>query len=90
MYTIEDQIKDTIEKIRPFIQRDGGDVTFDSFENGVVYINMLGACEGCSMLNDTLEAGVGILLKEEVPGVIDVQLASEKNNPPLDDFRLEK
>mgnify|MGYP004492202913 CR=1 FL=1 len=90
MYTIEDQIKDTIEKIRPFIQRDGGDVTFDSFENGVVYINMLGACEGCSMLNDTLEAGVGILLKEEVPGVIDVRLASEKNNPPLDDFRLEK
>ena len=51
---------------------------------------MLGACEGCSMLNDTLEAGVGILLKEEVPGVIDVRLASEKNNPPLDDFRLEK
>ncbi|CDC42544.1 putative uncharacterized protein [Firmicutes bacterium CAG:449] len=90
MYTIEDQIKDTIEKIRPFIQRDGGDVTFDSFENGIVYINMLGACEGCSMLNDTLEAGVGILLKEEVPGVIDVRLASEKNNPPLDDFRLEK
>lgn len=90
MYTIEDQIKDTIEKIRPFIQRDGGDVTFDSFENGVVYINMLGACEGCSMINDTLEAGVGILLKEEVPGVIDVRLASEKNNPPLDDFRLEK
>lgn len=90
MYTIEDQIKDTIEKIRPFIQRDGGDVTFDSFENGIVYINMLGACEGCSMLNDTLEAGVGILLKEEVPGVIDVRLASEKNNPLLDDFRLEK
>ena len=90
MYTIEDQIKDTIEKIRPFIQRDGGDVTFDSFENVIVYINMLGACEGCSMLNDTLEAGVGILLKEEVPGVIDVRLASEKNNPPLDDFRLEK
>lgn len=90
MYTIENQIKDTIEKIRPFIQRDGGDVTFDSFENGIVYINMLGACEGCSMLNDTLEAGVGILLKEEVPGVIDVRLASEKNNPPLDDFRLEK
>ena len=78
MYTIEDQIKDTIEKIRPFIQRDGGDVTFDSFENGIVYINMLGACEGCSMLDDTLEAGVGILLKEEVPGVIDVRLASEK------------
>lgn len=78
MYTIEDQIKDTIEKIRPFIQRDGGDISFDSFENGIVYVNMHGACEGCLMLNDTIEAGVGILLKEEVPGVIDVRLASDK------------
>lgn len=89
MYTIEDQIKDTLEKIRPFIQRDGGDISFHSFENGVVYVNMLGACEGCSMINDTIEAGVGILLKEEVPGVIDVKLASQKNEIPLDDVRLE-
>lgn len=89
MYTIEDQIKDTLEKIRPFIQRDGGDVLFDSFEDGIVYVKMTGACEGCSMLNDTIEAGVGILLKEEVPGVIDVRLASEKNEN-LDDFRIEK
>lgn len=89
MYTIEDQIKDTLEKIRPFIQRDGGDISFHSFENGVVYVNMLGACEGCSMINDTIEAGVGILLKEEVPGVLDVKLASQKNEIPLDDVRLE-
>lgn len=80
MYTIEDQIKDTLDKIRPFIQRDGGDVTFSSFEDGIVYVNVEGACEGCAMLNDTIEAGVAILLKEEVPGVIDVKLASEKNN----------
>ena len=76
--SIEEQIIDTLEKIRPFIQRDGGDITFDSFIDGVVYVNMLGACEGCTMVNDTIEAGVGILLKEEVPGVIDVRLASEK------------
>lgn len=76
--SIEEQIIDTLEKIRPFIQRDGGDITFDSFIDGVVYVNMLGACEGCAMVNDTIEAGVGILLKEEVPGVIDVKLSSEK------------
>ena len=80
MYSIEDQIIDTLEKIRPFIQRDGGDVSFDSFEDGVVYIRMAGACEGCAMINDTIEAGIGILLKEEVPGVLDVKLASEKIN----------
>ena len=76
--SIEEQIIDTLEKIRPFIQRDGGDITFDSFIDGVVYVNMLGACEGCAMVNDTIVAGVGILLKEEVPGVIDVKLSSEK------------
>lgn len=90
MYTIEDQIKDTLDKIRPFIQRDGGDVTFDSFEDGIVYVTMLGACEGCTMVNDTISAGIGILLKEEVPGVIDVRLSSEKNSASnLGDFRLE-
>ena len=87
MYTIEDQIKDTLEKIRPFIQRDGGDVIFDSFKDGIVYVDMLGACDGCAMIGDTIEAGVGILLKEEVPGVIDVKLASSKNQ--MDDFRFE-
>ena len=90
MYTIEDQIKDTLDKIRPFLQRDGGDVTFDSFEDGIVYVTMLGACEGCTMVNDTISAGIGILLKEEVPGVIDVRLSSEKNSTSnLGDFRLE-
>lgn len=89
MNNIEEQIISTIEKIRPFIQRDGGDVIFDSFVDGVVYVQMIGACEGCSMLSETIESGIGILLKEEVPGVIDVKLASEKNSIPMDDFRLE-
>ena len=80
MENIEELIIYTLEKIRPFIQRDGGDITFDSFEDGIVYVNMLGACEGCAMVNDTIETGVGILLKEEVPGVLDVKLASEKIN----------
>ena len=75
---IEEQIEMTLDKIRPFIQRDGGDVTFDSFEDGIVYLNFLGACEGCSMIGETLSSGVAILLKEEVPGVIDVKLSSEK------------
>ena len=76
--TIEEQIEMTLDKIRPFIQRDGGDVTFDSFEDGIVYLNFLGACEGCSMIGETLSSGVAILLQEEVPGVIDVKLSSEK------------
>lgn len=71
-------IEATIEKIRPFLQRDGGDITFDSFENGIVYINVLGACEGCSLINQDIEEGIEIILVEEVPGVAAVRLASEK------------
>lgn len=77
--TIEEQIELTLDKIRPFIQRDGGDVTFDSFEDGIVYVNMMGACEGCMMVGETLGDGVKMILQEEVPGVLDVKLASEKN-----------
>lgn len=71
-------IKSTLDKIRPFMQREGGDVTFDSFEDGIVYVNISGACEGCSLLNDDLEQGVEVILMEEVPGVVAVRLASQK------------
>lgn len=76
--SIEEQIQMTLDKIRPFIQRDGGDVLFDSFEDGIVYVKFIGACDGCMMIGETLSSGVAILLQEEVPGVIDVKLASEK------------
>lgn len=76
--TIEEQIEMTLDKIRPFIQRDGGDVIFDSFDNGIVYVQMIGACEGCSLIDETLSSGIAVILKEEVPGVIDVLPVSEK------------
>lgn len=72
------KINETLDKVRPFIQRDGGDVSFDSFEDGIVYINLTGACQGCSMINDTLDSGIEIILMEEVPGVNAVRLASDK------------
>ena len=76
--SIEDQINMTLDKIRPFLQRDGGDVVFDSFEDGIVYVSLIGAWDGCSMINETLDAGIGIILKEEVPGVIDVRTTASK------------
>ena len=44
METMETQVKNVIEKIRPYIQRDGGDVEFVSLEDGIVTVEMLGAC----------------------------------------------
>jgi len=71
-------IKKTLDKIRPFLQRDGGDVAFDSYENGIVYVNIHGACEDCALINNDIEEGIEVILMEEVPGVIAVRLASDK------------
>ena len=66
-------IEATLEKIRPFLQRDGGDIDFIGFRDGIVYVTMVGACEGCSLAQDDISAGVEIILMEEVPGVMQVK-----------------
>ena len=70
-------IKETLDKVRPFINRDGGDIEFVDFIDGIVYVNMKGACADCIMIDSTLSDGIEIILQEEVPGVIGVRLASE-------------
>ena len=70
-------IQETIEKIRPFIQMDGGDIEFVKFEDGTVFIRLLGACVGCGLIDITLRDGIEKILLEEVPGVIDVQLEEQ-------------
>ena len=76
--TIEQQIEETLEKVRPFIIRDGGNVEFDSFLDGIVYLRMEGACSSCGLIDSTLSGGLEVILMEEVPGVLAVKLASEK------------
>lgn len=66
-------IKATLEKIRPFLQRDGGDIDYIGYRDGIVYVAMVGACEGCSLADNDISAGVEIILMEEVPGVIGVR-----------------
>lgn len=66
-------IKKTLNKIRPYLQGDGGDVDFVKFEDGIVYVKLLGACIGCSSSDETIKGGIEVLLVEEVPGVIGVE-----------------
>ncbi len=66
-------IEATLDKIRPFLQRDGGDVDFVGFRDGIVYVAMVGACEGCMFAQEDISAGVEIIIMEEVPGVMAVQ-----------------
>lgn len=77
MNNIEEQIKSTLDKIRPFIQRDGGDVEFLTYESGVVYIKMLGACANCVAQDETVSSGIEMILVDEVPGVVSVKVVSE-------------
>ena len=76
MENIEQQIIATLEKIRPFLMKDGGDVQFVKFENGIVYIKMLCACSHCISQDATINEGIQIILQEEVPGVVEVKVMS--------------
>ena len=47
-------VKKTLNKIRPYLQGDGGDVDFVKFEDGIVYVKLLGACIGCASSDETM------------------------------------
>ena len=70
------EIKETIQKIRPYINRDGCDVEFVDYnaDSGVVTVRMLGACVGCAAVDQTVFYGIQSLLMEEVAGVSEVKL----------------
>ncbi len=69
---IIEKIKEVIEKLRPYLQNDGGDIEFKKYENGVVYVKLIGACSNCPMASMTLQDGVEEALINEVPEVIKV------------------
>lgn len=66
---IEKKIKNEIDKIRPFLQSDGGNIEFIKFEDGIVYVKLSGACSHCSMIDITLKEGVEEILVSEIPEV---------------------
>lgn len=61
------------ERIRPAVSMDGGDINFVNFVDGTVYVEMLGACSGCSSAGITLKNGVETLLKHYIPEVKNVE-----------------
>ena len=71
---IVEQIKTLLdEKVRPAVAGDGGDIVYRGFKEGVVYLQMQGACSGCPSSTITLKHGIENLLKYYVPEVVDVQ-----------------
>lgn len=75
MNQTEEKMKEIIEKLRPFLINDGGDIEFVKYEDHIVYIKLLGACVNCELIDFTLKEGIEIALMEEIPeieGVINV------------------
>jgi Fe-S cluster biogenesis protein NfuA len=67
-------IKDLIEtRVRPAVAQDGGDITFQGFRDGVVFLNMRGSCAGCPSSTATLKHGIQNLLRHFVPEVREIQ-----------------
>ncbi len=69
---MEEQVKEILEKIRPNLQADGGDVEFVSMEEGVVKVRLKGACGGCPMATLTLKNGIERIIKQHVDGISSV------------------
>lgn len=70
---VESEIIDVINRIRPYLEGDGGDLEFVKFEDGIVYIKLLGACQGCSLIDVTLKDGIEAMLMDEIPEVMGVR-----------------
>lgn len=67
-------IKDLLEtRVRPAVAQDGGDITFQSYRDGIVFLNMRGACSGCPSSTATLKNGIENLLRHFVPEVVEVR-----------------
>ncbi len=75
MNDTERLIIQTLDKIRHFLQKDGGDAEFVKFEDGIVYVKMTGACQDCMFANADIKDLLEVILQEEVPGVLEVRAA---------------
>ena len=66
-------VQEVLDKLRPFLLRDGGDCELVDIEDGVVKLRLLGACGSCPSSTITLKAGIERALLEEVPGILEVE-----------------
>ncbi len=73
---LKERVEDALQKVRPSLQADGGDVQLlDVNDDGVVTVKLMGACGGCPMSQMTLKMGIEKVLKQNVPEVKSVQSA---------------
>jgi Fe-S cluster biogenesis protein NfuA len=69
---MQDKVKDVLDKVRPYLVRDGGNVELVGVDGGTVKVKLVGACAGCPMSKLTLKNGIEKILKQEIPEVKEV------------------
>ncbi len=74
------KIRSIIDKLRPFLLSDGGNIEFVKFEDGIVYVRLSGACVGCSLIDVTLQDGIAEAIMSEVASVKEVRNIDQKEN----------
>jgi Fe-S cluster biogenesis protein NfuA len=67
-----DKVKEVLDKVRPYLVRDGGNVELIDVSDGTVKVKLVGACAGCPMSKLTLKNGIERILKQEIPEVKEV------------------
>lgn len=70
---IKEEIAQSLEELRPYLQRDGGDVEFVDYENGVLKVRLLGACRGCPYSQMTLSQGIKQTLQQKFPQLQEIE-----------------
>lgn len=67
------RLRELIDKLRPFLISDGGNLEFVKYEDNIVYIRLLGACKDCDMMDITLKEGIEEIIISELPEVKEVR-----------------
>lgn len=73
MKETEKKIIEILDKIRPFLISDGGNIEYIKYEDGIVYVKMMGHCQDCPMIDLTLKDSIEMAITSEIPEVIEVR-----------------
>ena len=83
---MQEKIELVLEKLRPYLKNDGGDIEFIDYKDGICYLKFLGHCANCSLMDVTLNEGIKEALISEIPEITDVKLINEIDEDDLNFF----
>ena len=83
---MEEKIEKVLDKLRPYLKNDGGDIEFIDYKDGICYLKFLGHCANCALMDITLNDGIKEALINEITEVTDVELINETDENELNFF----